>query len=344
MQDLNHDQKRNFAASDFSSVHTPSTSLQITSVPTYREYLFEKKTPEYFSAAKFYSLLSQYGNDKLFDRFTKCKSNAVFARNVKSGQIKVLSSSCHLRFCPICNRTRGLMIYKNTTEWLKKTKYPKFLTLTIKHTDEPLTNQIDKIYDFFKKLRRSKYFSDRATSGIWFFQIKKSEKTNEWHPHIHCIIDGQYLSQPKLKQIWYRITKTSLIIDIRLIKDQKKAANYVSRYAVKPMDITYLDFNDQLEIHNAIANRRLCGVWGTCRKLRLTTPIKFEKDEYQIIGGWQEVLLQVNKNPMAKLVYESWLKNEPILENVRLYANDIYKPPPDDEYDTADSVKQFVFF
>jgi len=228
------------------------------------------------------------------------------------------------------------MVFKNTISWLEKTKYSKFCTFTLKHSDEPLKNQIDKLYKAFKDLRRSKWFSEKAHSGIWFFQVKKSESDGKWHPHLHCIIDGKYIPLRKLREKWHNITTDSHMVDVRMIKDPRKAANYVARYAVKPTDITYLKYNEQLEIHTAISNRRLCGTWGKCLKLRLTSPPKFEKGTFEILGGWQEILMQINTNPQAKAIYEAWLTNSPINEKIVLYVRQDFAKPPNENFNTAD--------
>lgn len=334
----------NLSAQNFSNLDTTSSSIQIVGVPTYREYLCEDSDPARLSASSFYSQLSQYDGGKLFDRFCKCRSIAAFARDTSTGLVKVLSSSCHLRFCPHCNRSRGTMIYKNTTEWLKTAKYSKFCTFTLKHTEDTLKKQIERLYKCFKDLRRSKWFSEKAHSGIWFFQVKKSDNDNKWHPHLHCIIDGKYIPLRKLREKWHQITTDSNVVDVRMIKDPKKAANYVARYAVKPTDITYLSFDEQLDIHNAIANRRLCGTWGKCLKLRLTSPPKFEKKNYDILGGWQEILLQVNTNPQAKAIYNAWLFNQPIHEKIVLYVQDDFEKPPNENFNTSEEkIEKFLF-
>lgn len=216
--------KTNSPSDFFSSLDTTSSKVQIIGVPNYRDYLCETSDPARLSAASFYSQLSQYDNGKLYERFCKCRSVAAFARDTATGLIKVLSSSCHLRFCPHCNRSRGSMIYRNTTEWLKSTKYAKFCTFTLRHSDAPLSEQIDRLYKCFKELRRTKFFSEKAHSGIWFFQVKKSDKNDQWHPHLHCIIDGKYIPLHKLREKWHKCTGDSNVVDVRMIKDAKKSS------------------------------------------------------------------------------------------------------------------------
>lgn len=323
--------KNRLFSTPLTTLDTKSLKLHNLKHPTYREYLRASDERDFLIAHKFYSLMQTELGDDGLEKFCNCRKHANFARNRTTGLVKVLTNSCHLRFCPFCTRSRGTMIYRNVIDYLKTAKYPKFLTLTLKHSDSPLKTQLDILYYCFKKLRRIRFFDKAVSGGIWFFQVKKSSVDKLWHPHLHCIIAGNYIPLRKLQKEWMRITGKSFVVDLRLIKDQKKAANYVARYAVRPCDLKDFDFEDAKEIYFALQKRRLCGTWKKCRKLKLTTPPKFVGDEWKIIANWQTVMYMKHDNVIAQQILSAWLKNEPIADDIELsYIDDFlrgYSPP-----------------
>ncbi|MCJ7777327.1 MAG: protein rep, partial [Sedimentisphaerales bacterium] len=241
-------------------------------------------------------------------RFLNCHSHATFARNNETGYVRVLAQSCHLRFCPICNRAREKLIRHNVADWLEKKAYPKFLTLTLKHSEDDLRTQIDKLYQCFRSLRRLKLIKKRVVSGIWFFQITRGQHGTEWHPHLHCILTGGYLPKRVLQQDWMRITGESFMVDIRLIHDLESAACEVARYCVCTCNVKTLDFNLMSELDTALRHRRICGTWGGARKQRLTSSPKYDPTAWTMLGSWSAVTGSVTTDKAARLIYSSWIE------------------------------------
>jgi plasmid rolling circle replication initiator protein Rep len=324
---------------NLSSLDTMSSNTQTQFFPVYREYLLDKCRPEHEHAAKLYEYFDTDSEFSPYKRFLNCKSKATFCRNVETGKVRVLANSCHLRFCPLCNRSKIAIIRQNAKGWIQHQKYPKFLTLTLKHNDLTLSEQIDTLYKSFAKLRRVNMFKKKIKSGIWFFQITKNEKTQQWHPHLHCVIAGVYLDQRKLSNEWRRITKTSFVVDIKLIKDIGKAADYVARYASKACNIIDYSIDELLEIDTALRNRRICGTWGTARKQKLTTMPKTNRADWQILGNWGTVFAMQKNSDIAQQIITAWSTDTVIADNVSLAAIDNFiggkSPPPESEYEVT---------
>ena len=171
-------------------------------------------------------------------------------------------------------------------------KISKMITLTLKHSDDPLQLQIDRLYKSFQKLRRRAYFQRLISGGVWFFQLKLNLKTNQWHPHIHCLVAGKYLPHSRLKTLWHKITGDSFVADIRPVKDLENASTEVARYATSPADITRMDLDQAIDVYYATKGRRICGSWGSAKKVTLKPTPQDDPDDWCKVADFYFVNVQ----------------------------------------------------
>ena len=272
-----------------------------------------------------YASFDEKNFTKKLDRLRSCRTGAFFYRNSETGAVRVGSQSCHLRHCPLCSKTKVLTIKENVTGWLKKARYPKLVTFTLRHSENPISEQIDKLYESFKAIRRNGIIKNSCYGGIWFFQIKKSENDGLFHPHIHCLVAGKYIPQSKLAQKWFHITGDSHVVDVRMVKDPATCARHVSRYAANPCSLKPLNLDECVTIAEALDNRRLCGTWGECRKLKLTSIPEIDKTHWHKIASWSAVIENKDCDDNAKAILDAWRKGEPLAANIdmdHLYRDD----------------------
>lgn len=215
-----------------------------------------------------------------------CRTRAWFVRNRLDGSVRVAANSCRLRWCPICSRARSNYIRHQVAEWFDTADYPKFLTVTIKHSQNSLTDQINKIYDAFRKLRKDPFVKKYCTGGVWFFQICWNPKRHEWHPHIHAIITGQYMDYRTLRGIWLKLTGNSDILDIKVVKDPKTVGSYVARYAARPCQLSNLPTRQGIEAMISMWGRRLAGSWGTGRGITFRPRKIPDPENWEYLGSW----------------------------------------------------------
>jgi hypothetical protein len=253
--------------------------------------------------------------------FEGCRQSAWFVRHRMTAEIRVASSRCRLRWCPLCIRTKRYIMVQSLVPWIKKARKPKFLTFTLKHSEAPLEHQIDSLYNYFKSIRRRPAFKKKVKGGIWFFQVKKSASDGCWHPHIHMLCEGSYFPQADISKMWKEVTQGSKIVDIRAIRDEKKAAEYVARYAAAPCRLCDLSSIDAVECVDALHSRRICGTFGTGRDLKLTPDKCEDPGEWEFLETFGAVMLQRHKNDWTTEVYKSWIQDRPC------YAAP--DPPPD---------------
>lgn len=302
-----------------SSVHTQETTRSSAADHTYGEHLRQGCLDQYNAANAIYSYLDKLNSSNKRFNLENCRSTAWFVRNIESGEVRVAANSCHLRWCPICSDSKRSYISHSVATWVEQQSHPKFLTLTIMHSNAPLEHQIDHLYKYFRLLRKRKDFREAVPGGFWFFQIKKSKASGQWHPHLHCLITGKYIPHSRLVCMWKEITYNSTVVDIRPIRDPAKASNDAARYAACPGSLAGLPFADALELVECMHGRRICGTWGTARSVSLRAPACPDREKWETVGGWFSVLSLRTSSDQAKAILEAWQYKQPLEAGIILY-------------------------
>lgn len=202
--------------------------------------------------------------------FCYCGSFAIVLRSIDNpDRYRLAGSCCHDRFCVPCATERSYIISRNVLD-IVKDKQVRFLTLTIKTTNEPLSQSLDKIYNAFAALRRRLFWRERVTGGVAFLENKWSKETERWHPHFHCLIEGYWIDRKLIQKAWREITGDSFIVDIRMPKSEGNVVQYITKYASKPLNNTFLNRPDLLdEAVVALAGRKLAITFGSWRGILL---------------------------------------------------------------------------
>jgi len=302
----------------FTSLDTSSTSLHQTIPSSYRDFLLRTHETEFNHVYSAYFELNYSTQSKVLERLQNCRCRSSFAVNIQSRKVKVLSSSCNVRFCPLCDGGRRSLIYKNTLEYIENIKAPKMITLTLKATDEPLAEQIDFLYKSAKNFRRLKSIKKVLRGGIFFFQLTQNATTKLFHPHLHILCDCDYINQKKLSDEWRSVTGGSYIVDVRQVKNAKSAADYVSRYTTKPCLLSKFSLDDSQKIIMAFSGRRLCGTFGNAFKAKLTKKPEFKLSDWLKIGSWSVVANLINYDENAALIFDCWRNHKPLPDGVSL--------------------------
>jgi len=290
-----------------SLVHPLETSVQRQLPTSYRLYRIEQNPDLYEKAKQLYSALDAVDYTSHIDRLSACRSRSWFSRHEDTGKVRVFTTTCKLRWCPMCNAARKNWLRKSVGAWIEDITEPKFMTLTLRHCDKPLADQIRLLYTYFRNLRRSSYFNRKVSGGIWFFQLKKSDTDDLWHPHLHCVLDSDFLPHNHLSLLWERITHGSPIVDIRQVRNPESAADYVARYATSPANLNHLETDDAVECFRALHGKRICGTWGSARKVPLRPPVTDDKEAWKHIGGWSVVTQCADSHEAAALILKAWL-------------------------------------
>ena len=233
--------------------------------------------------------------------FIDCGSHAYVMRSVEDPtNYRIAGSCCHDRFCLPCAKGRAHTIAGNVLEFIRDVEI-RFLTLTIKTDQQPLAWQIDKLYTAFQALRRTKLWRCRVTGGVAFLEVKRSDRANRWHPHLHCLITGKFIDTRKLSAIWHKITGDSFIVDIQRPKSDEQVLGYVTKYASKPFNNTFINKPGWLdEAVEALAGRKLALTFGTWRGLKLS-PIP-DPGAWEYVAPLGDLLEKAGRNDPDALV------------------------------------------
>lgn len=222
------------------------------------------------------------------EAFRLCGATCFILRSKNDpGKVRLAATTCHDRFCIPCARDRSRTIANNVGVYIEKQNC-RFITLTMKQRTEPLSSELNRLYDNFAALRKTKLWKKAVWGGVAFLEVKRSRDGERWHPHLHCLVQGKYIDQALLSKMWLQITKDSHVVDIRAVRDQANCVAYITKYASKPFDKAVLDNPASLdEAIIALHGRRMIVTFGKWKGLQVTE--KPADGEWEIVGSLEDL-------------------------------------------------------
>lgn len=204
-------------------------------------------------------------------RWDACGSGAWVVQDpADRTRLKLVANYCHNRHCLPCARDRANVIIANLNARMAQRKH-RFLTFTVRNQQEPLADLLAKLQTGFRKLRATKRWKHHVRGGAICLEIKRSSRSDAWHPHLHVIAEGSYYPKDELQADWLRATGDSFVADIRAIPDPRQAANYVAKYVTKPIQHSLLNTPHLVdEAVTALHGRRMVTTFGNWRGWSLT--------------------------------------------------------------------------
>lgn len=196
-----------------------------------------------------------------------------------TGTMQFRAIRCKQRACPLCSLQRSQETAKRAERAVSEMDRPKLLTLTVRSTDEPLRDQLKTIRAWFRKLRNTKAWKSRVESGIYGIETTWNNNTQQWHPHIHVIIDSAYYEKQIIVNDWTEITNGSCIVDIRPCYSRKQAARYITKYVTKTSGLSEWPPEQVREWTQAMHGQRLLATLGTLHGTNLSPKDENDKAE-----------------------------------------------------------------
>lgn len=327
------------------SLDSLETSID-SSLPTcYSDVRFSKHRDELKAAIETYTALDEGTRRERTYELLECRKYAWFTRHKETGKVKVVANSCRLRWCPVCAEAKQLRIRDAVSKWLRSVTKPRFITLTCSHSANGLDVQIQHLYKSFRLLRTHKGITRKIRGGIWFFQLKLGKRDHCWHPHLHVLVDSDYINQKELSLEWMATTGNSFIVDIRAVKDPGKVADYVSRYCAKPCRMSDFEEDNRHTIATVLHGKRLCGAFGSGRKcsFKTTRPEDFAK--WQRLGLWHNIIPNRFYNDLYRRIVKCWSTGDSMpLEDCQGLISESNPPElPTNEPKRAVSTNQLFF-
>lgn len=294
------------------SVHTQQTSDAVQHSYTYRATKALKHESEIRKIREIFVILEQSEASPIIERLDTCCTGAWFERHKETHKVRIRSKRCFIRWCPLCGNARQIYIANSVKAWLEKQKRPRLLTMTIRHQDTDLAQQIDHLYLSFQKLRKRKIFKSNVSGMIWFFQIKRSKLDGKWHPHIHAMIAGKYIPQDKLVTAWKAVTGDSEIIHIKAVDNTQRSSDHIARYAVNPADLDKLELIDACEVVSALKGKRILGATGSARAISFKPESAGDSKLWVPIGSFLYVKQLLEHDGKAFAIMNAYLLDAPL--------------------------------
>lgn len=106
------------------------------------------------------------------------------------GNHRTTETQCRQRWCPACAWTIKQKRLRRFRGAVQLMKWPLFVTLTRANSDDPETVRVFR--EEWGKMRRRKLIAEKVKGGV--VGIEVTNIGNGWHPHLHAIIDCQWLA------------------------------------------------------------------------------------------------------------------------------------------------------
>jgi len=199
---------------------------------------------------------------KLCSRLGDCCANPVLYADRTRSALTLGWGRCNCRICPLCRKLRSSELRDGLDKQLKQCDRLKFVTFTLKSSDDPLGDQIKHLKASFRRLRQQDEWKRKIDGGIYLVEVTFNSRTNHWHPHLHCIVQGDYYHQSSLSDAWRLASDGSFRVDIRAVHSRVMLAKYLTSYVTKGSDPTKIPARKLGEWCIAVAGARLVHTFG----------------------------------------------------------------------------------
>lgn len=220
--------------------------------------------------------------------FDNCGCDCSIEYSESEKRYRIIACYCHNRHCEPCMKGKSSLIINNLRVILKSRPKmtTRFITLTLRHSDAPLKEQIKRLYRCYKNLRKTKLWKSSQKGGAATLEVKWSPFAKKWHPHLHIISEGSYISTYELSSAWKDITGDSHVVDVRMISADKDVAFYVGKYVTKGTNAEVWDDPAvAAEWVAAVKGVRMCATFGTWRGLKLLAREKEKPGQWTHIAS-----------------------------------------------------------
>lgn len=295
-----------------SLLEPPETSSLNALNGTYRSRFMAGKENEYEATLAAYRLAYGEKPHNHVRALMDCRTHATLQRDFATGDVMVFGDSCRDRYCPMCCGQKAAYAKDQVEMYIRTLVAPRFLTLTLRNNESDLKSRVSFLQERFSKLRNRAYWKKNVTGGIWFLEVKRGKDSGLWHPHLHILLDGNYMEQKRLSELWEQVTFGSPIIHISKVSDVEHAAKYISKYVAKPAMLGNMPVEDGAEMINALFRKRLCGTFGTAKAVTLTPPKVESENDWDYIGHYDDIVAKAPTNSAARAVLVAYNTYEPL--------------------------------
>jgi hypothetical protein len=165
-----------------------------------------------------------------------------------TGDLGVWMARCKDRCCPRCQVHRSRVAAGRFEAAVRLMDAPRHVVLTAPRVSAPLADQLRSLRGALRRLRRSVWWRDRCVGGVYAIEITRGRDGRGWHPHIHLVVDGEWMHQGDLQRAWESAVLehgawsdaepgARAIAWIGAVHSRGKTARYIAKYIAKPADV-----------------------------------------------------------------------------------------------------------
>lgn len=204
--------------------------------------------------------------NRLADRLEDCCRIPHIYIHPETAHIKLQIFRCKSRLCVLCGARRAKELHTQILPLVKNMNSPRIIVLTPKSTDRPLREQIQTLVKNFTKLRKTDDWKRRFSAGFYCIEVTHNDVTNQWHPHLHIIVDGSYWFWEELRNTWHDVTGNSFIITINRCNSHDHAVREITKYSTKTQNIKTVPPYRVPEWALQVKSMRFINMFGGLRK------------------------------------------------------------------------------
>jgi hypothetical protein len=277
-------------------------------------------------------------------RLSLCGAHATVWHSPSTDTVAVRSYHCGMRCCPRCRETHSAKTRETLDRFLANVEPTRLsmITLTLAHTEDTLSVQIDHLYKSFRRLRASKTWKRFHPKGYAVCEVSRSTDQLSWHPHLHLLAETPYIPDDQLKAAWHVATGTSYIVDIRRINRKAIARHrdYLTDYLTKPASVDVLR-NPELLIEwiDAFAGRHVLIKFGR-PTLADKPPPPEDPQDWSLIGSLIGLLAGFRRGNKRAISWLARIGKGPTVERRDIDAGKDYSIDP--AYKTPDTPQYFA--
>jgi hypothetical protein len=204
------------------------------------------------------------------DRFASCGGAAQVQWSPKQQRVRVMANYCHDRWCRPCCTGRAVKVQQALRALIQPSDKVRLITLTLRSVrGVSLQTQVDRLRAHFNTLRHSQLWKTSVTGAVKVWEVKRAKRSGGWHPHLHILQVGKFISQSELSATWWKITGDSDNVDVRAAGTGEQldgVLGYVCKYATKPAPASiYENSEDLAEMMLALKGLHMFDFLGSFR-------------------------------------------------------------------------------
>lgn len=200
------------------------------------------------------------GRLKIAGVLEHCHSFYTFAKCTACGTVNKFPNRCDTKWCPECQPRLAADREKAVAWWVQEISQPKLVTLTVKNFPDITRGHVDEFQKWWTNLRNRKFASNWIGG---FYSIEVTKEGNDWHLHLHALINARWIDQNDLSKNWREVTNgLGYIVDVRDAR-QHAYQKHVKKYVVKGTQLATWTPEEIAAFVDAFDGKRCFGVFGS---------------------------------------------------------------------------------